>query len=58
MINEKRKQRELDIGYPSTNLNHNVSPPSRCEKWKRVCQRPEDEFTSEDTHEVGWKYCK
>ena len=34
MINEKRKQRELELGYPSRIFDHSPYPPSRHEKWK------------------------
>ena len=37
MINEKRKQRELELGDPSRSLDHNSSPPSRHKKWKMTC---------------------
>ncbi|XP_050876320.1 sugar transporter ERD6-like 6 [Lathyrus oleraceus] len=52
MINEKRKQRELDLGDPYRRLDHIPYPPSCHEKWNRACQRPYGSFTSESTREV------
>lgn len=52
MIKEKRKQIEQELRDPSISLDHIGSPPSRHEKWMRVCQRPGDKFTLEATHLV------
>lgn len=50
-INEKRLQLEDD----SLSRDHNPSPPSRHEKWKKAQERPCREFTSEDKRVVGEK---
>ncbi|CAL5196060.1 unnamed protein product [Lathyrus oleraceus] len=55
MINEKRKQRELELGDLSKSLDHNPSPSSRQEKWKRARQRLGGEFTSKATRDVAEK---
>lgn len=55
MITEKIKQKELELRDPSRSLYRNSSTLSRHEKWKTAHQRPDGEFTSEATCEVGEK---
>lgn len=55
MINEKRKQMEIELGDLSRSLDHNPYPLSRNEKWKRARQQCDDSFTLEATCEVAGK---
>ncbi|CAL5191008.1 unnamed protein product [Lathyrus oleraceus] len=54
MIEEKRKQRELELG-DSISLDRTSSPHSRHDKWKREHQRKVGEFISDVTREVVQK---
>ncbi|CAL5206995.1 unnamed protein product [Lathyrus oleraceus] len=53
MIQEKIKQREQELGNPFRSLEHEPSPPSCHEKWKRIRQRPGSEFSLEATSEFA-----
>lgn len=52
MVEEKRKQRELEFG-DSISLDHTPSSPSHNKKRKGAHQRKGGEFTSEATRKVA-----